>query len=73
MQDLKHNHRMKRQKLEQLRKQFQSGILIGAGVLVFGVFEGLPVFWGLGLILLGVSAFRLNKISRVQPEDDEES
>ncbi|WP_292932265.1 hypothetical protein [Noviherbaspirillum sp.] len=64
---------MKRVKLEQLRKQFQSGILIGAGVLVFGVFKGQPVFWVLGLILLGVSAFRLNRISRVQPEDDEET
>lgn len=62
---------MKREKLEQLRKQFQSGILIGAGLLVFGVFEGQPVFWGLGLILLGVSGFRLNRISRVQPQDDE--
>ncbi|HEY0844214.1 MAG TPA: hypothetical protein VGE12_02540 [Noviherbaspirillum sp.] len=64
---------MKRQRLEQLRKQFQSGILIGAGVLVFGVFEGQPVFWVLGLILLGVSAFRLHRLSRVQPQDDEEA
>lgn len=64
---------MKRQQLDQLRKQFQSGILIGAGLLVFGVFEGVPVFWVLGLILLGVSAFRLNRLSRVVPEDEEES
>ncbi|HJV81944.1 hypothetical protein [Noviherbaspirillum sp.] len=56
-----------------MRKQFQSGILIGAGVLVFGVFERQPVFWVLGLILLGVSAFRLHRISRVQPKDDEET
>lgn len=62
---------MKPEKREQLRKQFQSGILIGSGVLVFGVFEGKPVFWVLGLILLGVSAFRLHRISRVQPKDDE--
>lgn len=62
---------MKREKFERLQKQFQSGILIGAGLLVFGVFEGQPVFWVLGLMLLGVSAFRLHKISRVQPQDDE--
>lgn len=64
---------MKRENLEQLRKQFMAGIWIGAGVLVFGVYEGLPVFWVLGLILLGVSVFRLKKISPVQPQDGEES
>ena len=64
---------MKREKLEQLQKQFMAGIWIGAGLLVFGVYEGQPVFWVLGLILLGVSAFRLKKISRVQPQDDEEA
>ncbi|WP_168798678.1 hypothetical protein [Herbaspirillum sp. ST 5-3] len=47
--------------------------MIGTGLLVFGVFEGQPVFWVLGLILLGVSAFRLDRISRVQPQDDKET
>ena len=79
MQDLtplarsRRDRRMKREQLDQLRKQFMAGIWIGAGLLVFGVFERVPVFWGLGLILLGVSAFRLNRLSRVQPQDDEES
>lgn len=68
-----HNDCMKREKLEQLRKQFMAGIWIGAGLLVFGVFEGQPVFWVLGLLLLGVSAFRFQKISGVQPQDDEKS
>ena len=64
---------MKREKLEQLQKQFMAGIWIGAGLLVFGIYEGQKVFWVLGLVLLGVSAFRLNRLSRVQPQDDEES
>lgn len=64
---------MKREKLEQLQKQFMAGIWIGAGLLVFGLFEGQPVFSVLGLFLLGLSAFRFKKISRVQPQDDEES
>jgi hypothetical protein len=79
MQDLtpltrdKHECRMKSEKLDQLRKQFMAGIWIGAGLLVFGVCERVPVFWVLGLILLGVSAFRLNRISRVPSQDDEKS
>lgn len=68
-----HNERMKREKLEQLRKQFMAGIWIGAGLLVFGAFEAQPVFLVLGLFLLGISAFRFKKISAIQPQDDEES
>ena len=64
---------MKREKLEQLRKQFMAGIWIGAGLLVVGAFERQPVFLVLGLFLLGISAFRFKKISDVQPQDDEES
>lgn len=64
---------MKREKFEQLRKQFLAGIWIGAGLLVFGVFERQPVFGALGLFLLALSAFRLKKITRVQPQDDDES
>jgi len=69
----RHNDRMKPEKLDQLRKQFMAGIWIGAGLLVFGLFEGVPVFWVLGLILLGVSSFRLKKLSRVAPQDDEKT
>ena len=50
-----------------------SGIWIGSGLLVFGAYEWQPVFLVLGIFLLGVSAFRLKKISQVQPQDDEES
>ena len=64
---------MKREKLEQLRKQFMAGIWIGAGLLVVGAFERQPVFLVLGLFLLGISAFRFKKISDVRPQDDEES
>ena len=64
---------MKREKLEQLRKQFMAGIWIGAGLLVFGAFERQPVFLVLGIFLLGISAFRFKKISHIQPQDDEES
>ncbi|HZW12733.1 MAG TPA: hypothetical protein VFF81_06020 [Noviherbaspirillum sp.] len=64
---------MKREKLDQLRKQFMGGVWIGSGLLVFGAYEWQPVFLVLGILLLGVSAFRLKKISQVQPQDDEES
>jgi len=49
------------------------GVWIGSGLLVFGAYEWQPVFLVLGILLLGVSAFRLKKISQVQPQDDEES